>query len=102
LPTFWEQVTFFYELAIQIVNICIALRKRNGGFLEESECLSLLKATRGSQAQEVGSEDVKRAVDSLNQLGNDFKIITTGNKRVICSVAVELNNSHMDLLKFAE
>jgi hypothetical protein len=45
---------------------------------------------------------VKRAVESLNQLGNDFKIIATGNKRVICSVAVELNNSHMDLLKFAE
>jgi ESCRT-II complex subunit VPS22 len=53
---FWVDVLgvgdFYYELAvrnflihyykIQIVNICIALRKKNGGFLEESECLTLL------------------------------------------------------------
>ena len=26
---------FYYELAIQITNICIALRPKNGGFLEE-------------------------------------------------------------------
>lgn len=47
-------------------------------------------------------EDVGKAVDSLHKLGEDFKIIETGNKRVICSVAVELNQDHMSLLKFAE
>jgi ESCRT-II complex subunit VPS22 len=64
---FWVDVLgvgdFYYELAvrfkainyyqIQIVNICIALRKKNGGFLEENECLTLLQKIRGSKAQEV-------------------------------------------------
>ena len=58
---FWVDILgvgdFYYELAvsvvknyffqIQIVNICIALRKKNGGFLEENECLQLLKVVRG-------------------------------------------------------
>ena len=39
---------FYYELAIQITNICIALRPKNGGFLEESECLRLLNKLRGN------------------------------------------------------
>ena len=42
---------FYYELAIQITNICIALRPKNGGFLEENECLRLLNKLRGDKAQ---------------------------------------------------
>ena len=38
---------FYYELAIQISNICIALRPKNGGYLEETECLRLLNKLRG-------------------------------------------------------
>jgi hypothetical protein len=41
---------FYYELAIQITNICIALRPKNGGFLEETECLRLLNKLRGVKA----------------------------------------------------
>ena len=40
-------------------------------------------------------KDLRKAVDSINKLGNDFRIIHTGNKRVICSVAVELNADHL-------
>ena len=47
-------------------------------------------------------QDLRKAVDSIHKLGSDFRIIQTGNKRVICSVAVELNADHMSVLKFAE
>ena len=47
-------------------------------------------------------QDLHKAVDSIHKLGSDFRIIQTGNKRVICSVAVELNADHMSVLKFAE
>ena len=94
---FWVDVLgvgdFYYELAIQIVNICIALRARNGGFLEENECLKFLQKIRGSHAQEVTIKDVRKAVESLNKLGSDFRIITQGKgtKRLICSVSTELD-----------
>ena len=85
------------------MNICIALRKKNGGFLEENECLTLLKVVRANKnTQEVTMEDLRKAVDSIQKLGTDFRILETGNKRVICSVAVELNADHMGVLKFAE
>jgi ESCRT-II complex subunit VPS22 len=56
---------FYYELGVQVVNICIALKKFNGGYLEESECLSMLKATRASKTQEVGVKDLRKAIESL-------------------------------------
>ena len=66
---------FYYELAIQITNICIALRPKNGGFLEESECLRLLNKLRGDRAQKVELDDINKALASLKHLSNDFKII---------------------------
>ena len=47
-------------------------------------------------------KDLRKAVESINHLGSDFRILHTGNKRVICSVAVELNADHLSVLKFAE
>eukprot|EP00347_Sterkiella_histriomuscorum_P007180 403349953 len=93
---------FYYELAIQIVNICIALRKKNGGFLEETECLELLKKIRSSKSEEVTLKDLRRAVDSLHKLGSEFKIIHTGTKRVICSTSVELSQDNLMILQAAE
>lgn len=84
------------------MNICIALRKKNGGFLEESECLQLLKKIRSAKAQEVSLKDLRKAVDSLHKLGSDFKIINTGQKRVICSVSVELSQDNLIVLQAAE
>jgi len=47
-------------------------------------------------------KDLRKAVDSLHKLGNDFKIIQTGHKRVICSVSVELSDDQILLMKLAE
>ena len=47
-------------------------------------------------------KDLEKAVQSIYKLGSDFKFLETGNKRVICSVAVELNSDHMDVMRFAE
>ena len=47
-------------------------------------------------------KDLRKAVDSIHKLGSDFRIIHTGNKRIICSVSIELNADHMAVLKHAE
>lgn len=47
-------------------------------------------------------KDLRKAVESIKHLGSDFRIINTGNRRVICSVSVELNADHMGVLKHAE
>ena len=97
-----QTTDFYYELAIQITNICIALRPKNGGFLEESECLRLLNRLRGAQSQRVEIEDIGKALKSLEKLSNDFKIVETGNKRMIISSSVDINSDQMTLLGIAE
>ena len=62
--------------------------------------LKQLRSNTNSEA--VTIKDLRKAVDSIQKLGQDFRIIQTGTKRVICSVAVELNADHMGVLKFAE
>ena len=118
---FWADLLgvgdFYFELAVrqhfylirlwqvQIISICIALRPKNGGFLEEQECLRLLKQIRPKNSKEVTIQDVRKSIESINSLGHDFRIITQGgseSKRLICSVSVELNTDHMQLLSVAE
>ena len=60
-----ESMDFYYELGIQIANICIALRPKNGGYLEEKECLRLLNKLRGNHAQKVDLKDIGKALASL-------------------------------------
>jgi len=47
-------------------------------------------------------DDMRKAVDSIQKLGSDFRILETGNKRVICSVAAELSADHLGVMKFAD
>mmetsp|Transcript_6086 Transcript_6086/g.9792 ORF Transcript_6086/g.9792 Transcript_6086/m.9792 type:complete len:187 (+) Transcript_6086:10-570(+) len=89
---------FYYELAIQITNICIALRPKNGGYLEESECLRLLNKLRGAKASSVELEDIGRALESLEKLSSDFKIVRTGNKKMIISNSVSFDSDQMTIL----
>lgn len=49
-----------------------------------------------------GRKDLRKAVESLNKLGSDFKIINTGSKRVICSVSVELSQDNLTIMQLAE
>ena len=58
--------------------------------------------SRSKQSQEVGLKDVRRAADGLSAMGKGFEVIHTGKKRIICSVASELNEDHKMLFKLAE
>eukprot|EP00743_Colponemidia_sp_Colp-15_P004408 GILK01004754.1.p1 GENE.GILK01004754.1~~GILK01004754.1.p1 ORF type:complete len:282 (+),score=38.72 GILK01004754.1:49-894(+) len=103
---FWAELlgigNFYYELGIQVVTVCLATRPRNGGLLELSECMRYLQKLRGRNAQAIGEDDVKRAIQKLQILGNGFKLISVGIKKVIVSVPVELNRDHNTVLDVAE
>jgi hypothetical protein len=53
-------------------------------------------------SNDIFSKDLRKAVESLHKLGNDFRIINTGSKRVICSVSIELSQDNIKLLEVAE
>jgi len=50
---FWAELLgvgdFYYELGVQIVEICMAKRQENGGFMDIMELQRLLKTSRQAQ-----------------------------------------------------
>jgi len=103
---FWAEVlgvgTFYFELGVQIVHVCLATREVNGGVMKLNDLVLYLQRIRkkGNQ-QPVIEEDVKRAVATLEPLGNGIRFIQVGMDKMLASVPVELSSDHTSLLNVA-
>merc|ERR1719330_1752428 len=68
----WNQMlgigSFYDEVAVQVVTVCLQTREMNGGLLDLRECLNLVKRNRKGK-QTVGIEDLEQAIRSLAALG---------------------------------
>eukprot|EP01022_Parablepharisma_sp_SALTPOND_P028919 TRINITY_DN72038_c0_g1_i1.p1 TRINITY_DN72038_c0_g1~~TRINITY_DN72038_c0_g1_i1.p1 ORF type:complete len:289 (-),score=33.76 TRINITY_DN72038_c0_g1_i1:85-870(-) len=94
--------SFYYELGIQVTNICIALKKKTGGFVEMSDCMKYLQHLRGSAASKISEEDITSAIKQLQVLGPALQLINVDNKQYISSVPMELNEDHKLLISLGE
>lgn len=116
---FWAEVlgvgAFFYELAVQTLHVCIATREANGGIMQLGDLVRYLqkirarsaarvKSVKGAQAaqQEVTEDDVKRAVATLEPLGNGVRLVQVGARKMLVSVPLELSQDHASVLELAQ
>lgn len=103
---FWAELLgvgdFYYELGVQIVDVCLSTRPLNGGLMDVTDLLRRLRLMRGSNAQRLGLDDVTRAVKKLGVLGNGFRMVNVGAKNLILSVPYELNTDQSLVLTSAE
>ena len=102
---FWAQTLgvgdFYYELGVQIIEICIATRPMNGGLIQIDDLRTRVNKTRKSDNQ-VSNDDIIRAIGKLKKLGSGFAVIPINNSHFIQSVPGELNMDHTTLLALAE
>jgi hypothetical protein len=102
---FWSEVLgvsdFYFALAVQIVDVCLATRALNGGLLSVDALLERLLRMRG-RAVPVGLDDVRRAIEKLAVLRSGYKLVTVGDRLMVQSVPYELNRDHTTLLDLAE
>lgn len=104
---FWSVLDlgdFYYELSVQVIEVCLAAHKSTGGLMELEELRNRLVAARGSNAahQEITKEDILVAADKLKVLGNDFKVLKVGKgKYLIQSIPGELSLDESTLLNLA-
>lgn len=102
---FWSVLgmgDFYYELAVQIVEVCLATNDKNGGLISLSELRNrLIKARgQGKQHQEISQDDLLRATKKLKVLGNGFTVLPVGKGQyMVQSVAVELSMDHTAVLQ---
>eukprot|EP00762_Andalucia_godoyi_P003854 ANDGO_08549.mRNA.1 Vacuolar protein sorting-associated protein 22 homolog 1 len=103
---FWAEMlglgSFYYELGVQIVAVCIATRPRNGGLMEITELLELLKKKRGKRAALVSADDVMRSIKKLKVLGDGYDIVVIQDRQYVQSIPVELNRDCVDVLAAAQ
>ena len=76
---FWSDLLgvgdFYYELGVQIIQICLATRHVNGGIISLSELRDRIRNSKSRSRQNTSDDDIKRAVEKLSVLGSGFQII---------------------------
>lgn len=90
-----------YELGVQIVDICVSTRERNGGMIEMGELLRLLMKLRGGNGK-VTEEDVVQSIKTLKPLGAGYEIVDVGGRKMIRSVVKELDSDGAVVLGIAQ
>ncbi|GBG34830.1 Vacuolar-sorting protein SNF8 [Hondaea fermentalgiana] len=106
---FWAEVlgvgSFFYELGVQIIHVCLATRDANGGIIQFEDLLQYLRRIRqraGRETQQISEEDVQRAIASLEPLGNGLRTVKVGPRQMLVSVPMELSPDHTTVLEAAQ
>lgn len=117
---FWTKLLgvgdFYYELAIQIVEVCMSTSHRNGGIMGINELLVRVKASRSrlsrsaaggaskSQPQEddISIDDLLRAIEKLSKLGSGLRTIPSGKTFIVQSVASELSMDNVSIVQRAQ
>ncbi|CAG9762965.1 unnamed protein product [Ceutorhynchus assimilis] len=101
---FWSVLgigDFYYELAVQIVEVCLATNDKNGGLISLEELRTRLINARGQRKehQEISKDDLLRAAQKLKIFGSGFNVIPYGKgKFMVQSVPGELSMDHSAIL----
>eukprot|EP01100_Stratorugosa_tubuloviscum_P011759 TRINITY_DN5332_c0_g1_i3.p1 TRINITY_DN5332_c0_g1~~TRINITY_DN5332_c0_g1_i3.p1 ORF type:complete len:190 (-),score=80.02 TRINITY_DN5332_c0_g1_i3:37-606(-) len=100
---FWGELLgvgdFYYELAVQIVEICLKTRNTNGGIIDIDQLCNHVQTIRHTI---ITIDDIERSVNHLKVLGNCFKITKIGTQKVVQSIPDELNDDHTLVLSFGQ
>ncbi|XP_015115277.1 vacuolar-sorting protein SNF8 [Diachasma alloeum] len=104
---FWSVLgigDFYYELAVQIVEVCMATNYKNGGLITLDELRERLVQARGrrKEHQDITNEDLLAAAKKLRIFGNGFSIVPIGRgKYLVQSIPGELSMDHTAVLQQA-
>ncbi|KAG1699381.1 Vacuolar-sorting protein SNF8 [Nymphon striatum] len=95
---------FYYELGVQIIEVCMATNHRNGGLIYMEELRNRLLSSRGGKNKDdITIDDLHRAIKKLKILGNGFSVINLGNdKYMVQSVPIELSMDFTSVLEHAQ
>ncbi|KAI9338361.1 EAP30/Vps36 family-domain-containing protein [Zopfochytrium polystomum] len=99
---FWASVLgvgdFYYDLAVQIAEACLATRPTNGGVMPMEDLRRML-ARSGREASE---DDIERSVRALEGLGGGFQVVGLAGRKMVVSVPKELDEGLGVVLAAAE
>lgn len=111
----WNELLGFsdwqHELGVQVVDVCVSTRKRNGGVISMQDLIGgITKLRRSSfgpthtEEEEqidahITEEDVKRSIDALKPLGCGYEVFSLHGKTMVRTVPMELNADALSILQ---
>ncbi|XP_058811553.1 vacuolar-sorting protein SNF8 [Topomyia yanbarensis] len=105
--SFWSVLgmgDFYYELGVQVVEVCLAANYSTGGLMELNELRNRLVSARGRKQihQEITNEDILMAAKKLQIFGNGFTVYPVGKGRyMVQSIPGELSLQETSVLNVA-
>ncbi|KAK7461988.1 ESCRT II complex subunit Dot2 [Stygiomarasmius scandens] len=91
-----------YELGVQIVDVCVSTRERNGGVIEMDELIRVVSKLRGlDKGEDITEEDIIRSIKTLEPLGAGYQVVDVGGKKFVRSVVKELDQDQAIILALA-
>jgi ESCRT-II complex subunit VPS22 len=87
-----------YQLAVQVVDVCVSNRDRNGGMMEMNDLLNKLHRLRDEPEGTLSPEDIGRAIKILKPLGAGYEVVQVNRQSYVRSVASELDTDQATLL----
>ncbi|KAJ7109146.1 EAP30/Vps36 family-domain-containing protein [Mycena epipterygia] len=92
-----------YELGVQIVDVCVSTRERNGGLIEMEELLRLVSKLRGVSGGEITEDDIVRSIKTLQPLGVGYQVVSVADgRKMVRSVVKELDEDQAVVLALAQ
>ena len=90
-------------LALQVVDVCVSTRERNGGVIELGELTQRVRRMRdtGSSKEEITEEDVRKAIDTLEPLHAGYRVSEACGVTYVRTVPRELDTDQSMLLVLA-
>lgn len=110
---FWAKLLgvgdFYYELAIQIVEVFMTTSHRNGGIMPIEELLKRVLASRNvsrnaniRSTDSITVDDILEAIRKLKVLGSNIKEIPSGNSWIIHATPAELNADLVEIIQISK
>ncbi len=100
----WTQLLgvgdFYYELAVQIIEICLITRPLNGGLISLSDLTQRVRVRR--KLDQITKDDIKTAMGKVHLLGAGFSLLKSGRTTLVVSVPLELSSDHSTILEVAQ
>lgn len=91
---------FYYELAIQIITISIALREKTGALIEISDMRKYLANIR--KKEDITDIDIEKAIESVAELKCGFQIIKlSNNKKAVVTIPLTISNDTNLIIQIA-
>ncbi|KAF8911949.1 EAP30/Vps36 family-domain-containing protein [Gymnopilus junonius] len=87
-----------YELGVQIVDVCVSTRERNGGLIQISELVRLVSRLRGMADGGITEEDVIRSIKTLQPLGAGYQVVEIDGVKMVRSVVKALDEDQTVIL----